>query len=372
MIFYETSPQCGRSKFQVQGSKWAADASLDVCKCNVSFRINPPRSRGAGFFANANDGRHQKLRWLMVLCLCLFCCGSGCSTSRYLEKAAQKWEQGKQKIFHSFRVSGAGLNRKVGILRFENRSEAQDSELEAVFQTQIGEQLSESCRHVSLVLPDTSGFQALLPSLPRGTGGRIDNLALAKAGRRLGLNAVVSGTLMDIRVKTEERGFWWLKDTHYSIEVSLLLVCFDTETGAKLLDKMEISEIEVEAVDLEAAERLDKTFFPQIRSAVQSAAETLGREVCLAVRQESWKAYVISVDPTGARISAGRNSGLTENKKLVAYESGRLIEGAGGERFLIPGRPAADLKIKQLADDYAVVEVLGGKSVGVGDVVKLE
>ena len=310
--------------------------------------------------------------WLLFAGLLLICGSWGCSTSSYLEKAEKGWEKSKRKIFRGFRVSGAGLKRKVGIAEFQNRTFFKDSELARQFHESVVHNLSQSCTNLELMLPDAEGYEELLAGMPKFSTGQIDNLQIVSSGRRLGLNAVVGGCVDDIRTKQEERGFWWFKDTQYSIEIILFLQSYDTETGAKLLDQTHIEEIEVDEAEFEEIERHRDVHLGQIKEAIEEAAEDLCAELCMTIRDTSWKAYVLDVDGGVVRISAGSKSGLSSGKALEVYESNRLIHGVNGEKFFVPGGKLADLNITELHEDDALAEIVDGGAVGAGNVVRLQ
>jgi hypothetical protein len=62
----------------------------------------------------------------------------------------------------------------------------------------LSETIASSCPKILLEKPGDSGYPDALARVPRTRFGYIDNLALARTGRQLGLNAIVTGALMTI------------------------------------------------------------------------------------------------------------------------------------------------------------------------------
>ncbi len=66
---------------------------------------------------------------------------------------------------------------------------------------------------------------------PKLKSGIIDGYALTILGRQLGLNAIVTGSLEDIRIIDDLQGILWTKDTHHLLLVFIRVEVFDHPDG---------------------------------------------------------------------------------------------------------------------------------------------
>ena len=257
--------------------------------------------------------------------LTLLCGGvqlAGCSSSKYWEKADNSWTKTKRKLFRT--GSTGGWKRKVGVALFENKTFYEPQKFEKILEERIRQKLENTCSNILILSREANEYQAFLNQLPRHSSGRLDSLQIVETGRQLGLNAIVTGGLMDIRNKKEDRGFWWFKETLYSIEILMTVEVIDTGTGAKLLDESAIREIEIGEADFDLIKTQQETYFDEISNVIADAASDLAEEVCYAINSEPWKAYILNVEQDGVVVSAGKKSGLKSGKILDVYDFTRI------------------------------------------------
>jgi len=108
-------------------------------------------------------------------------------------------------------VPGKHLTKKVGIVLFANKTPIPVKAFEENFYDFLYGRISKECSDIHFVKPDDTNYPDYLAKLSEQTSGRIDNLNLAKAGRHFGLNAVVTGSIVDISGSVEEKGILWFK-----------------------------------------------------------------------------------------------------------------------------------------------------------------
>ncbi|MDL2122159.1 MAG: hypothetical protein LWX51_03545 [Deltaproteobacteria bacterium] len=277
-----------------------------------------------------------------------------------------------KKIACDIKAPAGDLKKKVGITFFENRTFLAVNNFEKIFHIKLAKNIKETCPDILIIKPGDTGYPDQMAVPPKLASGRIDNLVLAKTGRRLGLNAIVTGSLMDINANKENRGILWFKNTYNFIRFQIVVEAYDTETGAKILDDSFDDEIQVDEIDLNNLRTGNTNEIPALNDALLNAVIPIGEKICDAVNIQPWKGYVISSFDDKIIISSGKRSGLILGDKLEVYDSGSIFEGKDGRKFFIPGLKIGEIKITALYPDRAEATLISGKSIKVGSVVKIK
>jgi hypothetical protein len=292
----------------------------------------------------------------LLLCLVFI---TGCSTVSSIEKSTKR-------MFRDFRAPDSDLKKRVGILLFENKTTLANKDVEEKFIRDLSEIIASSCSNILLEKPGDSGYPDDLARVPRTRSGRIDNLALAKIGRQLGLNAIVTGALITITPNKRKQGVWWLKDTHYFVQVRIATEVYDTETGAKLLDESFVHEVEVDEMDLESI-RVDSEMNASIvDEAFVTIADKMGENICHAIVFQPWKGFIASIDSDKIFLNFGQNIGLKIGDLFEVFDSSIIFEGLEGHRFFKPGFKAGEIKITAVYPDTAKAILVSGHDIQPG------
>lgn len=287
---------------------------------------------------------------------------NGCSSFYDIKKKTKR-------IVRGIKSSDEDLKKKVWIASFDNRSSWKAQDVNGAFRKKLVETINEASSQILLVDPKEEGYS---DHLPRLSSGRIDNFALAEQGRLLGLNAVVAGSLLDMSVEQEKKGFWWFRDTHNYLRMRIIVEVYDTETAAKLVDEDFVHEVELDETAYHTAVSKKDALIPEIDDAFVHAAGVLGEKICDAVDSEPWKGYVISKTEERIVISSGRRSGLMPGDILTVYEIGKIIEGSGGYRFLGYGRETGEIRLINVSSDMAEAELVSGEIKSIGGTVRFK
>jgi hypothetical protein len=201
--------------------------------------------------------------------------------------------------------------------------------------------------------PGEAAYPAFLRHPPRLINGQVDNLALARRGRRLGFNAVVTGALIDIDGYREERGFLWFKDNESFIKLVVKLEVYDTRTAAKFVDRIATREINMEELEGLPVSGSKDISDPALNDAVSELVTELAEDVCEALEDRPWVGFVTSVEGSHAALSSGSDQGLAAGETLSVYDSTGTIQGAAGARFLQIGPQTGKLKITAVSTERA-------------------
>ena len=277
-----------------------------------------------------------------------------------------------KKIACDIKAPAGDLKKKVGITLFENRTYCAVNNFEKIFHIKLAENIKKTCPDILIIKPGDTGYPDQMAVLPKLTSERIDNLVLAKTGRSLGLNAIVTGSLIDISGNRENRGILWFKNTYNFIRFQIVVEVYDTETGAKIFDDSFVHEIKVDELDLDNFRTGNTNEIPALTDALLNVSIPLGEKICDAVNIQPWKGYVISSLDDKIIISSGKKSGFILGNKLEVYDSGSIFEGKDGQKFFIPGSKIGEIKITALYPDKAEASPVSGKNITVGSVVKIK
>jgi len=273
-------------------------------------------------------------------------------------------------IAHDIKTSDEDLKKRIGIVIFENRTLFTDQDFDELLQSHFTKTIKTECPDIIVFEKGDVGYPDNFIKLPRKLSGTVDNLPLIQTGRQLGLNAIVAGCLLGIRKYEEDRGILWFKDVHTFIRVQVMVEVYDTETGAKFLDESFSDEIEVEVMESELMEPKQEINIPAIRDSIGRMAAEMGESVCDAVGRQPWRGYIISAPEDTFIISSGEEVGLKPGDILEVYDTGKLVEGAQGQQFFIPGPKTGEIEITAVYPEKSEAVSVSGEGIKAGSLVR--
>jgi len=303
---------------------------------------------------------HRVLRLLTTLMILLPPLTTGCSTMSKVAKLPEK-------VVRKFKASDSGLNKAVAFAPFFDHTFVRDRGLAATFEKHLVDQLRKQCPKTRILIPDNPEFPRDLLRLPTLANGELDDFALARTGRWLGLNAVVTGGLLNVSGDWKEKGMLWFKDKKPEIKIALVVSVYDTETGSKILDQSMVHSFLVDDNDLEAIRAKNESGVLLMSETLAGVAKDLAETACERLNDLPWKCYVKSVAGDSVILAAGSRSGLQPGRVLAVYAQGEIIEGVGGLKYIRRGEKLADIKVTAVSDDTAEADLISGEAVRPGD-----
>ncbi|MGD9083146.1 MAG: hypothetical protein PVH55_03895 [Desulfobacterales bacterium] len=298
------------------------------------------------------------LVWILFLPFCILFT-TGCSPYTNVKKKTKR-------IIRDYKAPDEDLKKRVGIAFFKNKTLFVGKGLEEDFMKDLVETIKTSCRDVLVLEPYDPDYPDYLENLPRQASGLIDNFDLAKAGRYLGLNAVVTGALIDIRNHKKTRGILWFKTVHDFVQVQVMTEVYDTLTGAKLVDKSYMHEIQLEEVFYDSIDQTSEISTYTINDALKSIAADMGEQICEAVVLQPWKGYITSTFSEKVVISSGEKVGIAPGDIFDVYDCNGVFKGIEKHRFFIPGLKAGEIKITAVYPDHAEGVLFSGQNIQAG------
>ncbi len=261
--------------------------------------------------------------------------------------------------------------RKIAVLSFENETVFEQLSLEKVFQDTVTEYISESCPQIHLVLPDSPEFPESLKLPSRQLFGNSDNLAWVRAGRQSGLNAILTGKIVNLSLSKKDEGILWFRETREQLRIQFYIGVMDMETGAKIFDDMFVHDIkDIAPEEIQAYKEGRPSIFASVGKNIEKLGNNMAQAMCEAVLSQPWTGFVASVRNERVYLPFGKISGIKKNTLLDAYDAGEIIENYAGQRFILPGKKIAEIKITHVEKDFSMGEIISGENVQPGYPVK--
>ena len=315
-----------------------------------------------------------RLLALFMLLVILAISFTGCTVTRTVEKTVEKTTKTvtdtTRTLTRKWRLSDEDLLRKVGIINFENNSMRSTTEFQNVFHKGLPEYLNENCAGILVDDPGSGGMLTMIKEPPKLKSGHLDNYSLAVIGRQLGLNAIVTGSLEDIRIIDELQGILWTKDTHHFVEVIIRVELNDVRTATKLLDHTFLREIEIEDLDYQMVKQSNRIQLPELSQTLNQLLADVASEICHSIKDQPWTGFITRADEGHFTISSGSEIGLEVGDRLEVFDSSRIIEGVGGQRFFTPGLQIGEIEILSITEKKAEAGLINGDNIIKGSTVR--
>jgi hypothetical protein len=267
--------------------------------------------------------------------------------------------------------SDSGYRRVIAVGAVQAPSVLPEQKLPELYQETLVARLRSGCKEVLVLDPKDSSYPEMILEMTQKDIGPFDNFVLAQSARQLGLNGVLTGGVIDVRQHVEERGFFWFRDTHHFLHVVVGVEVFDAGTAAKLVDESRLYEVEIDDLEYETAETRKETLIPILQETLREAAVEMAEEVCDAVNDNPWTAFVLSAEGERAVLSAGANVGLAEGRELDLLDSSSVIESETGQRFFKPGTRIGTIRVTAVHEEHAEAEILSGENISAGSLVRV-
>jgi hypothetical protein len=213
---------------------------------------------------------------------------------------------------------------------------------------------------------------AAVKTPPRLPSGLLDGYALAVLGRQRGVNFFLIGTLVDVRVKDELKGFWLWKDTRYAIQTVVRLELVDSATGAKILDDTSRTETEIDSLKYEEIEQFKNIQLADLTPAITTLFRKGGKLVCTAMHSLPWQGFVVAAERGRITLSAGSRAGLSGGRMLEVFNIGPVFTSKDGQRFLSVGEKVGEATLTTVAEDRAEAAFGGWERLKAGGTVQVK
>jgi len=262
------------------------------------------------------------------------------------------------------------MTKKVGIVLFENKTSIPGKAFEENFENFLLGTINKECSGVRFVKPGDPEYPDYLAELPKQASGQIDNFTIAKTGKLLGLNAIVTGAIVDISGILEEKGILWFKGNREYVQTQVTVSVYDIETGAKVLDESFLHKVPSEDLDFESLGSTIEVNPEALNETFEEIADDMGESICDTLSSLPWRGFLTSIKDDKIIISSGSKAGLKQGDILEVYDSSNIFQGARGQRFFMPGSKTGEVKITVVSADRAEAVVVSGEEITPGSSVR--
>jgi hypothetical protein len=198
----------------------------------------------------------------------------------------------------------------------------------------------------------------------------------AQIGRELDVNAVVLGSLTEVKKYQIRKGWRRLARLVTSqreyVDAVLAVSAVDAVTGIILVSRANVGEYQVDDAEKDVFVVGDSAPPPTQQSLENSldAALTESYHRTLAgLGALPFKARVVSAGGGSAVISFGSDVGLKNGAEFVLQATETTVTNPIGDTYAVMGAPAARLKVSSVAEQSAALEIEEGE-VNEGDVIQ--
>lgn len=284
--------------------------------------------------------------WWILLPLLLVWLLGGCMPSYTAIKKKTR------SIARTVTFSAEPYRKKVAIAYFDNQTYFEDENLVRQFEYVLGEAIETHCLDLVLVRPGDPDYPTALRSVPRSGREDIDNLALARIGRKHGFNAIVTGTLADISADEKEKGIIFFKRKKNIASLKLNLRVYDMVTAAKIVDDSVVHQAEVDSSAF-ASDGTKTLLDPAtLAGAMGGLADRTGARICDRLESLAWQGYVVEANG-GITLSSGQEVGISAGDRFFVHDGTQQVPGRGGERFFVPGEKVGEIAITSVSRNQA-------------------
>jgi hypothetical protein len=301
----------------------------------------------------------------LVLVFLLMWALAGCSAAKKTADAVV--ETSSDVVDWVLPVGRPGPRQTVALIGVESSLPSVPSGFADHFRQALPGFLKKECAEA--VIDEATAAGKTPPRLPSGL---LDGYALAGLGRTRGVNFFLIGTLVDVRVKDEPKGFWLWKDTRYSIQTVVRLELVDCATGAKILDDTSRTETEIDSLKYEEIEQFKNIQFADLTPAITTLFRKGGKLVCSAMHSLPWQGFVVAAERGRITLSAGSRAGLAAGRTLEVFSIGPVFTSKDGQRFLSVGDKVGEATLTTVLEDRAEAAFGGWERLKEGGTVQVK
>ena len=211
----------------------------------------------------------------------------------------------------------------------------------------------------------------------RGYYGTLSPQQAAEVGSDLNLNAVILGSLSEMRKYNLRKGWRRLARIVTSqreyVDAVLAVSAVDTQTGIVLVSRANLGEYDAGSGNKDFFEAGDRSGNAPEQEAIEGSLDEALRESYYRTMQGlatlPFKARVLAAGGGEVTIGFGKDVGLSRGQKFVKLEISNVITNTIGDTYQIMGAPVARLKVINVGDSTATLALEEGHLIS-GDIIQ--
>lgn len=235
-----------------------------------------------------------------------------------------------------------GVRKRVVIASFTSAIKEREAQAES-----LNKSLREALgRQGGIALADFTALQDEILKVDPGVRNPEDRAL--KAGRQMGLTAIVAGNLVDLSVKYKLKGIYGLRDNtpFLGLEAEMKVLAPGTGTVAaqgSFRRELQIDDIVAEAITNGAAP--DSAMVAKLLGEVTKDCQDYLITTILA---QPWVGTVLEVAGDRILVNLGRDSGLSVGSQLTVYAVAERLRRVGGQEIDLPGAAVARVRLVEM------------------------
>jgi curli biogenesis system outer membrane secretion channel CsgG len=268
-------------------------------------------------------------------------------------------------------VATTGPKKRVAVVDFENKALYGKGRLG---DTATDILMTELVKSDKFIVVERQKLESLLDEQKLQRESFMDPATAARAGRILGVNAIVTGAITQFGIKTEGTDVMGYKKKVQTAECVVDIRVVDVETGRVLYADSGKGVFQSEATEFMGMGQ--KAGYNEVigGESLRAAISTFLNNVIAQIDYLEWTGKIAKVEGGLAYVNAGQKTGLPLGAMLVVREKGEVIvdpdtKVAIGEA---PGARRGTLKVLEyFGEDGSVCQVQEGSGFQVGDQVRI-
>jgi curli biogenesis system outer membrane secretion channel CsgG len=268
-------------------------------------------------------------------------------------------------------VSHKGPKLRVGIVDFVNKSSYGAGRLGTSASDILTTELFKTG---AFILVERDRLKQVLGEQALGQSGVVNAETAAQAGKVLGLNALVTGSISQFGVSTAGADYGVYKQKVQTAKCAVDVRVVDASTGQLLFadsGKGEFERKAQEVLGLGTRAGYDETLGQEaLRSAITKFMDNLVQKL----QSVEWSGAVAMVSGTDVYINAGRDVGLNPGDILMVQTLGQEI--VDPQTKVVLGRTRGSVKgellVTEIDEKFTISKVRSGMGFQVGDLVRIK
>ncbi|MDR2947373.1 MAG: hypothetical protein LBV79_11595 [Candidatus Adiutrix sp.] len=234
---------------------------------------------------------------------------------------------------------------------------------------------AEMAKDSNLVVVPAEAVEAAMAA--RGYTAPLTPLRAAEIGTDLRLNALVLGSLSEVKKYNLRKGWRRLArivtEQHEYVNAVLAVSAVDSATGIVLVSRANTGEYDGGSGNDDFFEAGDRTGHIPSQEALESSLDDALTEsyyrTLTGLAALPFKARVLSVTGGQAHIGFGSDVDLRKGREFVKLLVEEVVTNSIGDSYQIMGAPVARLKVAEVGESGAALDITDGQ-VAPGDVIQ--
>lgn len=268
-------------------------------------------------------------------------------------------------------VTHKGPKLRVGIVDFVNKSSYGAGRLGTSASDILTTELFKTG---AFILVERAQLKRVLGEQSLGQTGVVNPETAAQAGKVLGLNALVTGSISQFGVSTGGADYGVYKQKVQTAKCAVDVRVVDAASGQLLFADSGRGEFErkaQEVLGMGTRAGYDETLGQEaLRSAITKFMDNLVQKL----QSVDWSGAVAMVSGTDVYINAGRDVGLNPGDVLMVQTLGQEIIDPQTKVLLGRTRGAvkAELMVTEIDERFTIAKIRSGMGIQVGDMVRIK